>query len=114
MKIVKIISFICVLALAASMCSMFSFAAAPEAEVEVAESRATSGYTVKYKVNQTRTYLYNRPSPTSGYVRPAPFSVDTPVYVDPSYISDDYYKAKVTDGGVTYYGYFERSHLSVW
>ena len=45
MKIVKIISFICVLALAVSMCSMFSFAAAPETEKED-QTRASNYFRV--------------------------------------------------------------------
>ena len=76
MKIVKIVSFICVLALALTLVSSFAFAAAPEAEVEV-ESSEIMPRAGTYEVKTTRTYMYNNHSESSGYVHPAPLPVET-------------------------------------
>ena len=53
----KVLAFICVLALVLSLCSVFSFAAAPEAEAEVVEA-GDNVRSPNYCYTKTRTKLY--------------------------------------------------------
>lgn len=95
MKTKRILSFVCVLALALSLCSVFSFAAAPEAEITEASAvapRAASRYVVK-----TSTYMYVNPSTTSAYACPYKLSVGTyvvsagPEYLGYAYVTHNSY-----------------------
>ena len=108
MKIVKIVSFICVLALAMSLCSMFSFAAAPEAEVEV-ESSEIMPRAKLYIVVEPRTYMYNTHSLQSGYVYPDPIPVGK--YVTHKFDWGTLMECSATWSGATRTGCVLRSHL---
>ena len=108
MKLVKIISIICVLALALTLVSSFAFAAAPEAEVSVDagdNARANKHYVVK----KTGTYMYNNASTGSGYKFPSPIPVgDHVVRVDQSVYNITFYKVMYG----SYTGYVLKSHLT--
>ena len=78
MKKKHIIALVCVLALAVSLMSSFTYAAPPE----TAEADAGNGarmYT-EYEVVRVRTYLYNSPSTNSGYVFDGNIPVGHSVY----------------------------------
>ena len=111
MKIVKIISFICVLALALTLVSSFAFAAAPEV-TEADSGVAPAAYDAFFRVTKSGTYLYNRASSGSGYACPSPISVGTVIMVDLSYIPDDFYSARHTVGSSVYTGYVKQSNVA--
>ncbi|MBR4866180.1 MAG: hypothetical protein IKU11_05810, partial [Clostridia bacterium] len=60
MKTKRILSFVCVLALVLTMCSAFTFAAAPEAEEEAQSGMSTRDLQIG-TLNRD-TYLYSSPS----------------------------------------------------
>ena len=105
MKKKHIIALICVLALAVSLMSSFSFAAAPEVEFSENMTRA-----IRYKVAAYGTYMYNSPSENSGYKRQHPIPVGTYVTNTIDYGIFVYGTAKWN--GETLSGYILRSQLA--
>lgn len=104
MKMKRILSFICVLALALSMCSMFSFATAPEA-------RATELDVGDYgEVNRMHTYVYNTPSTSSGYAYPEAIPIGTDMRVTGK--SGNFYKVAFGYKSQWITGYVLKLHLS--
>lgn len=112
MKIVKVISMVCVLAL--TLVSGFAFAATQEAKVEVTEASEGTRSSTEYVVVKLGTYLYNSPSTSSGYVFSGNIPIGNSVYrVDSSnyYDYSDNRKLfyKVSYGSYT--GYVIANHI---
>ena len=107
----KTLAFICVLTLVMSLCSVFTFAATPEAG-ETTSAGDNARYATYYKVNQSRTYMYVSASPTSGYVRPAPIPVNSQVTFISA--SGSFYKVSFydSDEARTYTGYIQSYRLT--
>ena len=107
----KILAFVCILTLVMSLCSVFSFAVTPETG-ETTSVGDNARYATYYRVNQSRTYMYNRASLTSGYVRPAPIPVNSQVtFISPS---GSFYRVSFydSDEARTYTGYIESYRLT--
>ena len=78
MTLKRIISFMCVLILALTVASGFTYAALPETD----DTIETNVYADVYgEVVKTSTYLFNSASSSSGYVRPDPIPVGTRLYI---------------------------------
>ena len=112
MKMKRILSFICVLALALSLCSVFSFATAPEAETEVVEAEEDARAGVHYVVNKSSTYMYNRASISSGYKYNFPFPVGTHMTKAGNTSVVGFLYMTCTYNGNTYTGYVLTDHLT--
>lgn len=111
MKAKRILSFVCVLALVLTMCSVFTFATQPETEVEI-ESEITPRYTGYGRVTSSRTYLYNRASTSSGYAYNGVIPVGTRVYVYET-IDAVFHRVRVTLGGTQYTGYVLMDNITL-
>jgi len=111
MKTKRILSFICVLALALSLCATVSFAAQPEAEDKI-EAEVTPRYTGYGTVTSTRTYLYNSASTSSGYAYNGVIPVGTQVYVYSTTNDGEFHRIRVRIDNVNYTGYVFASHIT--
>lgn len=111
MKTKRILSFVCVLALVLTLCSIFSFAAQPEAEAEI-ESEITPRYVGPGTVTSTRTYLYNSASTSSGYVFNGNIPVNTPVNILATTNDGEFYRVRVTVTQGTFTGYVLANHVT--
>ena len=111
MRKIRLISFICVLALALSMCSVFSSAAAPEVEKEVVERSSRANYIALGEVDSAKTYLYNSNSTSSGYVYNAPLGIGTYVYIRA--LAGSYYYVDVQINGTMYTGYVLKVNVTI-
>ena len=110
MKTKRVLSFICILTLVVSLCSVFSFATQPETEAEI-ESEITPRYIGDGKVISTRTYLYNRASTSSGYVFNGNIPVQTRVTIHSITNDGEFYYVTGTVSQGTFSGYVETSHV---
>ena len=109
----KILAFVCILTLVMSLCSVFSFAVTPETG-ETTSVGDNARYATYYRVNQSRTYMYNSASTGSGYVRPQPIPRGEMVRFISVSIDGNFYKVSYydTEEDRTYTGFVESSHLS--
>ena len=102
----KVLSIICVLALVVSLCSVFSFAAAPE--VDAGDGARANA---RYVVSKTGTYVYNSASASSGYKYNFPIPVGTQVVKESSGSTNGFIYATCYYNG-TCTGYVKLSNLT--
>ena len=112
MKTKRILSFVCVLALAVSLCSGFAFAAAPEATEEEASTWAYAD--IDCKVTKSGgTHIYVSASTGSGYAYNGIIPQGKRMYIISTSSSGWYYYVRVTMGSSTYKGYVLTSDVQV-
>jgi len=108
MKKKQIIALACVLALVVSLMSSFTYAAVPEAEVEVAEA-GDNARALKHYVVEIATYMYSEPHPYSPTAYPNKLPVGTNlVRVDSQEYNGVWYKMQYG----SYVGYILRTRLT--
>ena len=108
----KILAFICVLTLVMSLCSMFSFATAPEAEEGVQTEMSTRDLQTG-KTNKT-TYIYNSYSTSSGYKYSDPIPKNETVYIYSLVTSNGVQFYKINwQNGTAHIGYVLKNNITL-